>query len=53
MEQHLARDRVPAGIKKAELKSYAAALREELRTHAAVQTATPRKKATRKKTAAA
>ncbi|HET7332711.1 hypothetical protein [Dyella sp.] len=31
MEKHLARDKVPAGVKKAELKNYASAFREELR----------------------
>lgn len=33
MEQHLAHDKVPAGVKKAELKSYTAAFREELHVH--------------------
>lgn len=52
MERHLARDAVPAGIKKAELKSYTAAFREELRVreqHAVVGKvvgAITRKKAT-------
>lgn len=54
MEQHLARGTVPAGIKKVELKNYAAAFREELRVqeqHAAASGAVG--KATRKKAAAA
>lgn len=58
MEQHLARDAVPPGVKKAELKNYATAFREELRVrehHAAasdvVGTVNPKRATTAKKTA--
>ncbi|RUL73985.1 hypothetical protein [Dyella choica] len=52
MEQHLARDRSLASNRKAELKSYAAAFREELHTHAKAETVATRKKATVAKKAA-
>ncbi|WP_230474613.1 hypothetical protein [Dyella monticola] len=56
MQQHLARDKTLAASKKAELKSYAAAFREELRDqqrHAAPADSARRSKVVSKKTSAA